>query len=623
MTTFEDWNVEYDPNIYTNALALKGQATIRAMTVAKAFVPEIDILGTWENGIRESVRRGIELTPDQLRKLLLTDPQKQRALAATGRQGEKLVDAEIKKIWASAEKTVAAANIAEELARSEAEYTASRRAFGAATPEVQMSAAGQQMLERANKQEKTNKVLREQNNKAQDERWDADKAFLVEAGMVSGEAQAAQQQLQSADVRAKRIAEQRRDERALQGDVAWDVVPGADRAAGVYEPSAGFGFEDIGRRYQEAQRQAAGTPASLEGTEFDPEASRFYMPPVTPETVTPPGTVTPDQAAGATGAGGITGLRAAAIRKKWSDAGLSAIFTKRMDEEFVPLEQLDQEIDKYIREASAAGQTVSEYYQSTYMRPGRLDQRTAPGLDGVGVTAPDQDAAAKNALRERLAAGMPGARELAFQQQADPTVWSRLGLMGELASDPYTGEPISTAQLSGLGKQGIEDWYYRTVQPRYGFDVAQAAQQRALGVTPEFKTGFEAFASKAPTRGRITPEEALRGQQAVIAALQAPRDVQNPFSQELFSYIEETGGVDAPQNERLLAMLAAPMISEISPRYRRPATARLQQELINRMVTQPEQQMLSFFTGKPAVRPEYQPGTFEALAGGQPPVLGG
>jgi hypothetical protein len=243
--------------------------------------------------------------------------------------------------------------------------------------------------------------------------------------------------------------------------------------------------------------------------------------------------------------------------------------------------------------------------------PWTRDPAEAPGLAALKAEA----AAALDAQTQ-----MPGARELAFGMQSDPTVWSRLGLQGVLARDPYTDQPISTAQLSGLGREGLEDWYYRTVQPRYAFRTAEAAAQRRAGVTPEFQPGFEAFAQKAPGLGRITPEEALRGQQAVIAALQAPRDVLDPYSQELFAYFDETGGLDAPQNERLLAALAAPTLSQISARYRRPATERIQQELRNRMVMEPEQQMLSFFTGKPAARPEYQPGTFEALAGGMPPA---
>jgi len=251
------------------------------------------------------------------------------------------------------------------------------------------------------------------------------------------------------------------------------------------------------------------------------------------------------------------------------------------------------------------------------MAPLTITPSPAPGTgEDRSLTKMKADAAAALDAQTQ----MPGARELAFGMQSDPTVWSRLGLQGVLARDPYTDQPISTAQLSGLGREGLEDWYYRTVQPRYAFRTAEAAAQRRAGVTPEFQPGFEAFAQKAPGLGRITPEEALRGQQAVIAALQAPRDVLDPYSQELFAYFDETGGLDAPQNERLLAALAAPTLSQISARYRRPATERIQQELRNRMVMEPEQQMLSFFTGKPAARPEYEPGTFEALAGGMPPA---
>ena len=314
----------------------------------------------------------------------------------------------------------------------------------------------------------------------------------------------------------------------------------------------------------------------------------------------------------------------------------------------MPLSALNQEIDRYIKGAKETGQTVSDYYRTTYQGATGVDfeatGRDTPDIgDPGGVTelspldpryldgGPD-DPALEDFLRRAGGAAWktdPGVRQEAYARQTPSTVWGRMGLLGQLATDP-TGAAVSTQQLAPMGRAAIEDVLYRDVMPGYSFAVAEAARRQAANLPPDgepFELGFEQFARGAPGRERLSAEQLGQGRANVIAALQRaagategdPASFPSLLDMELREYLSKGSTSDYPlsdpTNPRLLSALYGQTLGQISPRYRRGAQADITQRLQNLMAVQPEKSFLELVTGNRQPPPQYLGSPF---AGDQP-----
>ena len=236
---------------------------------------------------------------------------------------------------------------------------------------------------------------------------------------------------------------------------------------------------------------------------------------------------------------------------------------------------------------AAAAQVDGANLGATTGSPFLLSQKDLGG----GMTAEDYIAE-----MEGLGAPFePGAiRQLGYQQQTPFTAWTRLGLQGAL-----TPEGTPTTDLSTFAQGALQDYFGRTVEPGYAAALAQASQQRAAGGTPEFQTGFERFAREAPGQfglGRVSPDQLQQQQQQLIETLQGTTRMEDPYREELLSYL---GDIEDPTNIRLMGALGRPTLGQISPIYRAAAQKRMQARLQNLMAMQPERQLVSFFGGDP------------------------
>jgi hypothetical protein len=245
----------------------------------------------------------------------------------------------------------------------------------------------------------------------------------------------------------------------------------------------------------------------------------------------------------------------------------------------------------------------------------------AGGGPPLGYAAPLGDAQTLADIEAELEAATvpfkPGEeRQLAYQYQSPFTAWSRLGLQGNLLPG---GTP--TTDLSTFGQQAIADYFSRFVEPGYAAELGSAFAGKA---EPGFRTGFEEFARGAPGRfgiGRVSPDQLRAQQQSVIAALQDQTRGADPYRQELLSYLGAQDG-QIPVSERSLGVLAAPTLGQISPYYRAAAQKRIEDQLKNYMVMQPERDMVSFFTDQPRMNPNYlNPDTFAQFTN-QPLTIG-
>jgi hypothetical protein len=605
MTTFSDWGTELEQDLKFEALNNKAAIAQKML----GFVDDYRLhrLGVSEKRFEElkpsiiaAIRSDIPLNEQQLAILVPPPEEQDRLSKVKGADDQPLVDNNVKQLWKVLEAEAAAAETnkkASEVAEAEALAQSRLRSFEDFSLAKQSSVGGQTLLKRAKEQQAEADKLRAN---LSDEQAKSDAAvrratITFEQGTLGGTPSTT----------------------ARPGDVRRFVPPPQLEQAPGFQggPTTAATRPDLQFQMEEAFK-GPGLPSEI------PPAPTTAAPAASAATVAAPAVDT-------TASPGVPGDVTDPLQVKWDRFQQGALY-QSLVAGGMAREDADRYLESVRSAAEGAGMSMDEWLA-------RDQQQGAGGTSGVtfgpkGIetgqkwapwTRDPAEAPGLAALKaEAAAAGMPGAMQLAYQQQSPETVWSRLGLAGEIARDPFTGDPISTAQLAPLAQRGIQDWFSRTVEPGYAFATARAAQQRAAGLPNELELGFENWARQAQERGRISPEEARLGQRAILDILQNPRDVLDPYAQETLGFLSETGGLDDYRNPRVIEALAAPMLQRISPIYRPGAKRNIQQEIANLQTLDPTSKMTSFFTGTPVPRPGYEPETFEALAGGMPLARG-
>ena len=104
--------------------------------------------------------------------------------------------------------------------------------------------------------------------------------------------------------------------------------------------------------------------------------------------------------------------------------------------------------------------------------------------------------------------------------------------------------------------------------------------------------------------------------QNVISTIQDTNSVDDPYRQALLGYLGNIEGTAGLQNSRFMNILNSPTLSQISPLYRQAAAERMTSSLRNRMIQQPERNLLSFYTGNKAdtITPQMDMDAFNAFA---------
>ena len=87
--------------------------------------------------------------------------------------------------------------------------------------------------------------------------------------------------------------------------------------------------------------------------------------------------------------------------------------------------------------------------------------------------------------------------------------------------------------------------------------------------------------------------------QNVISTIQDTNST-DPYRQALLGYLGDIEGTAGLQNSRFMNILNSPTLSQIPPLCRQAAAQRMTQSLQNRMIQEPQRNLLSFYTGNQA-----------------------